>query len=203
MDTTLQLLKQEINQSTDTLHDLAKWKLIVVSALAAAALGLTPSGHSHYSLVLLIPYACAYVDLNCYQHLVRIAVISRFLREQDGDKSLQFYERQCEALRTNDSGVFNLTIYGQLWSSVAMSIVAPIWALFTFAFVSHKSLFETLHNIPTMFLVAFAFLWIFGFALVLVLYGDYRAKERLADTQKLPDAAAAASLTAPPNIGSV
>src|SRR5271165_1722692 len=108
MDTTLQLLKQEINQSTDTLHDLAKWKLIVVSALAAAALGLTPSGHGHYSLVLLIPYACAYVDLNCYQHLIRIAVIARFLREHrgsGGDGLLQLYECQCEELRRK-YGVF-------------------------------------------------------------------------------------------------
>jgi len=181
MDTTLQLLKQEINQSTDTLHDLAKWKLIVVSALAAAALGLTPSGHGHYSLVLLIPYACAYVDLNCYQHLIRIAVIARFLREHDGDESLQHYERQCEALRTNDSGVFDLTIYGQLWSSVAMSIVAPVWALVSFVFASPQKSLGALCDIPKVLLAVFAVLWAFGVALVCAVFIHYQEKNSLAD----------------------
>src|SRR5271157_4932684 len=150
------LLKQEINQTTDSLNDLAKWKLITAAALAATALGLTTNGQHNYALLLLIPYACAYVDLNCYQHLIRIAVIARFLREHDGDESLQHYERQCEALRTNDSGVFDLTIYGQLWSSVAMSIVAPVWALVSFVFASPQKSLGALCDIPKVLLAVFA-----------------------------------------------
>jgi len=124
------LLKQEINQTTDSLNDLAKWKLITAAALAATALGLTTNGQHNYALLLLIPYACAYVDLHCYQHLIRIAVIARFLREHGRDKELRMYERQCDRLRTGQSGVFNLMTSAQILSSLVMSILAVGGALF-------------------------------------------------------------------------
>ena len=80
---TYHLLKKEINQTIKSLHDFAKWKLIVTSAIAAAALGLAPgtAGAPLYWLFLFTPFACAYIDLNCYQYLIRITVISRYLRE--------------------------------------------------------------------------------------------------------------------------
>jgi hypothetical protein len=54
---TSHLLKEEINQTLDSLHDFAKWKLIVTSALAGAGFGLTSGATSapHYSLLLFIP----------------------------------------------------------------------------------------------------------------------------------------------------
>jgi hypothetical protein len=196
---TLQLLKQEINQSTDSLHDFAKWKLIVTSALAAAALGLTTRGKPYYSLVLLIPYACAYVDLNSYQHLIRIAVLARFLREQGGDKYLRNYERQCEELRTSGTGVFNLMIYGQLLSSLAMSIVAPFWALVSFA--GRQSWRAEWESLPTCFRYTLVGLWIviwlLGVCLVLGLWVHYRSKDKATRTKPLKDEAPLAKFNGP------
>ena len=60
METTV-LLKEEINQTLESLHDFAKWKLIVTAALAATALRLTGDGTRLQPswLLLLVPYACA------------------------------------------------------------------------------------------------------------------------------------------------
>jgi hypothetical protein len=174
---TAHLLKEEINQSTDALHDFAKWKLIVVSALAAAALGLTPTG-PYPSLLVLIPYACAYVDLNSYQHLIRITVIAQFLRKHDGDKDLQLYELQCDHLRAKRYGVFDLMIYAQIWSSVAMSILAIGGAIFLFA---HKG--EWVRCLFSLYIGEF------GLVLVMGLWAYYKRKDKVARTEPLPDEA--------------
>ena len=64
-----------------------------------------------------------------------------------------------------------------------MSIVAPIWALFTFAFVDHKSLLDALHEIPISFRIAFGLLWAGGVALVVILYCHYQKKDRLVNAK--------------------
>jgi hypothetical protein len=123
---TSQLLKKEINQTVESLHDFAKWKLIVTAAIAAAALGLMGQGNQPvYWLLLFIPYACAYVDLNCYQYQIRITVISRFLRQLCEDKALGDYERLCEELRIRDN-VFDLGKYAQVGASLFISIIAGL-----------------------------------------------------------------------------
>jgi hypothetical protein len=64
-------------------HDLAKWKLGVTAALAAAAFGLAGQNSGpNYWLLLIVPFVCAYVDLYAYQYELRIRVIARFLRGQ-------------------------------------------------------------------------------------------------------------------------
>lgn len=135
--TTTQLLKKEINQTIESLHDFAKWKLIVTAAIAAAALGLTgPNASPVYWLLLFIPLACAYVDLNCYQYQIRITVISRYLRQQSKDDTLEGYEQLAEQLRV-DFKIFDLGKYSQIGSSLVVSIIAGSVTLWEF-FLSRK-----------------------------------------------------------------
>jgi len=130
------LLKEEINQTLESLHDFAKWKLIVTSVIAGAALGLTPGSTARSWLVLFIPYACAYVDLNCYQYLIRITVIARCLRQHGSEDLLHRYEELCQKLR-DKHGVFKLGQYAQVGASLGMSIVAPLVAALRFAEQNH------------------------------------------------------------------
>jgi hypothetical protein len=160
-------LKQEIASALESLHDFAKWKLLVTSALAAAALGLTSgTGASpRYWLLLFVPYACAYVDLNAYQYIIRILVIARFLREHPGgDQALQEYERYCEELR-GKYRIFAFGEYAQFGSSVAFSLLAPILAVIHFAEV---------RDTPGLALAIAT--WVFSLVLVLSIFMLYKRK---------------------------
>ncbi|HYL11382.1 MAG TPA: hypothetical protein VEU31_11650 [Candidatus Acidoferrales bacterium] len=171
METT-HLLKQEINQTLDSLHDFAKWKLIVTSALAGAALGLNKdtSRVPPYWLLLFIPYVCAYVDLNCYQYLIRITAIARWLREHgEEDKHLKSYERLCEQLRVK-YGIFNLGQYAGVGASLTISILAPAIAVHQFAGEKRY--------------VGVSF-WAFGIALIIALWLYFRSKNKDASTGEI------------------
>ena len=58
---------QERLESQKSRNGLMKWKLIIVSALGSAALGLFKfDGASKlYLITIVIPMACVYVDLIC------------------------------------------------------------------------------------------------------------------------------------------
>ena len=168
-------LKQEISSTLDSLHDFAKWKLIVTSALAAAALGLTAgrSASPPYWLLLFVPYACAYVDLNTYQYVIRILVIARFLREHPGGyQALQEYEQYCEELRSKHR-VFAFGEYAQVGSSLAFSLLAPVLAVMHFAEVR-----------DTLGLSLAIATWVLGLALVLGIFRQYRRKCEAVATSK-------------------
>jgi hypothetical protein len=171
---TSHLLKGEINQTLESLHDFAKWKLIVTSVLAGAGFGLTSSANStpHYELLLFIPYACAYVDMNCYQYLIRITVLARALREHGEDKLLDAYERECSELRRK-YGIFDLGKSAGVGASLAVSIVAPFFAVWAFRASEIKFYLS---------LVA----WILGVALVYGLWRFFKRKDHWADTGRIP-----------------
>jgi len=171
---TSELLKGEINQTLKSLHDFAKWKLIVTSALAAAAFGLTSTGgQARYWMLLLIPYACGYIDLNCYQYLIRITVISRSLRmASKTDEGLARYESLCHELRQR--GVFSLGEYAEVAVSLAISLVAPLFAVFQFQ--QDKR--------PLEMCLAAAF-WLLGVLSVIGLWLYYKGKNRVAETDKV------------------
>jgi hypothetical protein len=175
---TSHLLKEEINQTLDSLHDFAKWKLIVTSALAGAGFGLTSGATSapHYSLLLFIPYACAYVDLNCYQYLIRITVLARCLREHGEDRLLHIYERECSALRKR-YGVFDLGKYAGVGASLAVSLVAPLFAVVKFSALKDFNFYLSI------------LVWVLGVSLVYCLWLVFKRKDHLADTGKIPDTA--------------
>jgi len=174
---TSHLLKGEINQTLDSLHDFAKWKLIVTSALAGAGFGLGSSSQEkpHYSLLLFIPFACAYVDLNCYQYLIRITVLARALREHAEDPLLKAYERECDELRET-YGIFDLGKYAGVGASLAASMVAPGFAVAAAFKVGKDATFYMSIS-----------LWLLGVILIIALWSFFNQKNKAADKGKIPD----------------
>ena len=125
MDSTPNLLKQEINKTMEAQHDLAKWKLGVTAALGAAAFGLAKDRPSYW-LLLFVPFVCAYVDLYAYQYQFRILVIARFLRENANDDAvLQKYEQECAKLRVQH--VFSLGNWAGIGCSLGASVLGPVF----------------------------------------------------------------------------
>jgi len=172
---TSHLLKGEINQTLDSLHDFAKWKLIVTSALAAAGFGLSANQDKpHYWLLLFIPFACAYVDLNCYQYLIRITVLARALREHSEDALLRTYERECEELRER-YGIFGLGKNAGVGASLAVSIVAPGFAVAAFSATKNVSFYVALS------------VWAVGIVLIVALWRFFLRKNEAADKGEIPD----------------
>jgi hypothetical protein len=132
---SLNLLKQEINQTLDSEHDFAKWKLIVVAALGGAALGLAKTDQPQVWLLLLIPFACAYIDLHLSQYQARILVLAQFIRRyrpsphrEDADTTLEDYEKYCHELRASKDHFFDLGLFANQAASLALSIAVPVVA---------------------------------------------------------------------------
>lgn len=133
---SVRLLKQEINDTFASIHDLVKWKLAVCAVLGAAALGLNTSGdkrQQYYLLLLFIPFVCAYIDLYCYQYQIRILVIARFLRRQTTDAVLRQYELWCT--ETRKTGAFGLWHLAGASATAVMSFAAVVaaWVQFRHA----------------------------------------------------------------------
>lgn len=136
---SLNLLKQEINQTLESEHDFAKWKLIVAAALGGAALGLDKSGSAHIWSLLLIPFACAYIDLHLSQYHARILVLSQFIRRyqasghgEDVDNTLPNYEKYCDQIRSMKGRFFDLGKSAHQLASFVVSIAAPSVAFLAF-----------------------------------------------------------------------
>jgi hypothetical protein len=124
MNSALTLLKQEINQTMEAEHDLAKWKLGVTAALGAAAFGLAQNNPKHW-LLLFVPFVCAYIDLYAYQCQFRIRVIAGFLRDHaEGDTVLQRYEQECEELRGEH--FFSLGNWAGIGCSLGVCVSGPV-----------------------------------------------------------------------------
>lgn len=94
------ILKEEINDSLMAMGALARWRLLVVSALAAAGLGIHKemAGFEHgYLLLFFAPIVCAYVDFLVYERLTVVYEIAKYLRNYGGEdaetRELQKYER--------------------------------------------------------------------------------------------------------------
>jgi len=112
-------LRDEIVESQKMRADLLKWKIILVAALGAVALGLESVSDkangdnpplAHEYMLCLIPPVCLYVDLLCSHLNLRIMVIARYFqfvsatRRNDAPVGEVEYEFFVEAAR-NLTGV--------------------------------------------------------------------------------------------------
>ena len=92
----MESLKQELLQTIQTRDGLMKWKLLIVSVIGAAALGL--SGQAKFSSELalcLIPFACCYTDHLCRNQSIRALLLSRFMavaEKLDSDEAISKFE---------------------------------------------------------------------------------------------------------------
>jgi hypothetical protein len=107
-DMSLNLLKEEINQTHETNHDIAQKKLILAASWLAVSLGLTShqatagTQFPAHFLLLAVPLVCAYSDLFYYQNMLRILVIARFIREEPEDSTLKAYEKFVDRARASE-----------------------------------------------------------------------------------------------------
>ena len=132
------ILKEEINTCLAAMLDLSKWKLAVMSVLAAAGLGILKDVQYFsygYLLLFMAPFLCAFIDLLIYEREARIHQIAKYLRHYSGDDTdctqLQKYEsyinqRRIEAKRT----WVPYEHVAQIASSVLASVFIPLLAYF-------------------------------------------------------------------------
>ncbi|WP_432820890.1 glycoside hydrolase family 15 protein [Trichloromonas sp.] len=79
-------LAEEIIEAQKVRSALLKWKLVLVSGLGAAGLGLTSADKGGFLLLLaLIPLVAVYVDLLCSSLNLRIILIGRYFAEKTDD----------------------------------------------------------------------------------------------------------------------
>lgn len=126
-------LRAEVVESQKFVVDLERWKLILVAALGAAALGLGPgsgegpqrSDRELEILLALIPLVCVYVDVLVYHNGLRILVISHFLQGPGhGDGFARSYERFCGEKRK----FFFLETYALLATTLFLSVAVFVLA---------------------------------------------------------------------------
>lgn len=165
MESTLILLKEEINKTQDAEHDLANWKLLVTATLGGAAFGITQST-PNYWLLLFVPFVCAYVDLYAYQYQLRIQAIAKFLRSQGKDDSiLMAYEEECEVLRKKH--IFSLGNWAGIACSLGASVFGPVVYI-----VQHK-INPSAGNLLVTPLTA-ALIWITGAVTIVALWAFFQ-----------------------------
>ncbi len=121
-------LRDEIIESEKARTDLMKWKLILVAAIGAAALGIgsTASTGNHPTVLLaFIPFVCLYVDAVCFHNEIRIMTIARFLRTWDKVSVERKYEEYCTKNRSH----FSLESFALLWTTLSLSALVLVIGL--------------------------------------------------------------------------
>jgi hypothetical protein len=102
----MDILRTEIIESQKSFLELARWKLLGASALAAGALGFgsTAQGSGSWYLLALIPWFCHYIDLLCYTARIRIMVIHHWLRstEPSQDEPSWMFQYEGFAARSRE-----------------------------------------------------------------------------------------------------
>ncbi len=127
-------LKKELLQAQKTRDDLMKWKLGVVSAVSAAALGFTGrSTGNHSSLALcVIPLACCYVDLLCRNLSIRTKLLSAFMSEESknlvvtADELFEAFYQDFDRRRGRRDALEGLAL---VISTVTLSALVPLIGL--------------------------------------------------------------------------
>jgi hypothetical protein len=94
-------LREEIVECQRTKSEFIRWKLILVAAVGAAALGVGSSDVVPVPVLFaLIPVICIYVDAVCIHNDARIMMIAQFLRESSTvSAEAKAYERHCHRNR--------------------------------------------------------------------------------------------------------
>ncbi len=118
-------LPDEIMDSQRTRADLLKWKLVLVSGLGAAGIGLQPGSQGDFRFLLaLIPLVAVYVDLLCSNLNLRIILIGRYFAEKTDDP----YEPFVGPYRI----VFSLEDWALYGSSYFLSGLLAVSGIFYF-----------------------------------------------------------------------
>lgn len=151
-------LRQEILEAQNRRADLIKWKLLLVSALAATGLGLTNAPNIPYIELVLccIPFVCAYVDSLCYHQALILVVIGEFIRsraksskenpEQSDFQDISQYEifsLQVRELpyRNKTISAYDLEKINLKWSSLIFSTFLIIYSISQYSRLTYAPIF--------------------------------------------------------------
>jgi len=115
-------LRTEIREAQQTTYDLLKWKLAIVAAVGAAALGIGDKTERNFeALLALLPGVCVYVDAICYQIDRRIYVLGAFLKDRKNSyelwvhSNLDSFGSEALALAASTGTVcVSVSLYGRL-----------------------------------------------------------------------------------------
>jgi phosphorylase kinase alpha/beta subunit len=197
---SLNLLKEEINQTLESEHDFAKWKLIVAAGLGATALGLGQGSTRQTWLLLFIPFACAYIDLHISQYQARILVLAQFIRRYyptatgyGGDTALQDYEKYVHQLRASKGHFFDLGQFAHRLASFGLSLAGPVVVLLVlwqsppsnevrFGHKSVAAIKAFLDWVPTLKHYGTTAVWLVGIAAIWAVWHSH--SRRLRDLHK-------------------
>lgn len=115
-------LRTQIIETQKIRSDLMKWKLVLVSGLGAAGIGLEKFNITQQIILLaLIPLVCVYVDAMCAHLSLRILLIGEFIATydplNDDEKCAQSYE--CFIRQKPQS--YGLEEFALRWSTIFLS----------------------------------------------------------------------------------
>ena len=120
-------LRQELLQHQAHVVDLAKWKMVLVGAVAATGLGwsgsFAPSPESGVLILFCGGYLAAYADVLIYARLLAIAVLGRFMLEHEDPAN-----RLMQQWQLFGSSVRQISARGisERWAHLASSLVVSI-----------------------------------------------------------------------------
>ena len=145
-------LRGEILEAEKSRYDLLKWKLVLVSGLGAAGLGIGAKASDDFPyldyLLCLIPLVCIYVDVLCLHMNLRIMVIGGFLRcSSPADSTVKKYEEFANRMRRlpqdaegkkekeklYGKNAFALEDWALSWSTVVLSVLVVLYASVNFS----------------------------------------------------------------------
>lgn len=119
----------ELFESQKARNELMKWKLIIVSVAGSFGLSFlqTDAGTNLYLVILVIPFACVYVDLLCRNLSIRTKKISKFISnlpdEDNSDADIQ-YHKHYHTLKKQSGASFET--FALLISTVLLTLGVTI-----------------------------------------------------------------------------
>ncbi|MBM4089635.1 MAG: hypothetical protein FJ276_09440 [Planctomycetes bacterium] len=126
------VLKEEINQVSAEILELAKWKLVAVAATAIAGLGwgdFKPDSQAGLLLMYCVGFLCAYVDWLCYRRFTVVHTIAAYLRSYSGNDpemiELKKYEIAMKDFRVNRQ-FFVSERWALFTSTIVFSLGLPV-----------------------------------------------------------------------------
>jgi hypothetical protein len=116
-------IRAEIAAAQKTRDQLMKWKLLIVAAVGAAALGFSEKAPRGAPLALIvIPFACAYVDLLCRNLSLRSKSASRFLADESHREQSPTTRREVAYWHEKKKRGQSLESIALLGSSIILSL---------------------------------------------------------------------------------
>lgn len=119
-------LREEIVECQKAKAEFIRWKLIIIAAVGAGAVGLEKTGQP--ALFALIPLVCIYVDSMCLHNDSRILMIGAFLRTGTHvSAEAKEYEAYCARNRL----LFYSESFVLFVTSIALSVFVAAWGVYT------------------------------------------------------------------------